>query len=114
MRAADILVHSVEALRADRRQATLSCLGIVCGVAAVVTALAIGEGARREALADVDALGIDNVIVDSPLMRLTLDDARTIARSVPAAAAIAPVRSGTVSVESAAVSLKVTAVGVTP
>jgi putative ABC transport system permease protein len=114
MRAADLFVHAIDSLKADRRQAALAGLGIVCGVAAVITALAIGEGARRAAMAEVETLGIDNVIADSPAMQLTLADARGIQRSVPGRTPIAPVRSARVRAETSAATLTVTAAGVTP
>jgi len=112
MRSADILANGVAALRADRRQTALAGAGIVCGVAAVVTALAIGDGARREALAEVAALGIDNVVLDSASMRLTASDASAIA-AVPGAAAVAPARTGQLQLETPAARLTAPAWGVT-
>jgi putative ABC transport system permease protein len=113
MRIADVAVHALGSLLADRRQSALASIGIVCGVAAVVTSLAIGEGARREALAEVEALGVDNVVVDSPSVRLTRADAATIERTFANARVVAPVRSGSVRIESAAATLTTMATGVT-
>jgi len=46
-----------------RLRSFLSVLGIICGVAAVFATLAIGEGAKREVLAGIRQLGLDNIIV---------------------------------------------------
>ncbi len=43
----------------------LATLGIVLGIAAVVAMLAIGEGGREEALRQIEAQGIDNIILRS-------------------------------------------------
>ncbi|RMG42515.1 MAG: FtsX-like permease family protein [Acidobacteria bacterium] len=44
---------------------TLTMLGMIFGVGAVVSMLAIGEGAEREALRIIDALGLRNIIVEA-------------------------------------------------
>jgi len=43
----------------------LTALGIIFGVAAVITMVAIGEGNKRRALADIQKLGARNIIVRS-------------------------------------------------
>ena len=50
-------------LALHKLRSTLSALGIVFGVAAVVAMLSVGEGARREILAEVGRLGINRVTV---------------------------------------------------
>jgi putative ABC transport system permease protein len=49
------------ALLAHRLRSALSIIGIVAGVATVITAFAIGEGARRQAMREIGALGIRNI-----------------------------------------------------
>jgi putative ABC transport system permease protein len=44
---------------------TLTLLGMIFGVGAVIGMLSIGEGAEREALSLIDALGLRNVIVEA-------------------------------------------------
>jgi len=44
-------------------RSALTMLGIVFGVAAVISMLAIGEGSRRKALAEIEKLGIRNIAV---------------------------------------------------
>ena len=50
----------LRSLTQHKLRSTLSILGVVFGVAAVVAMSSVGEGARREALAQVGALGIDS------------------------------------------------------
>src|SRR6059058_3913417 len=47
-------------------RSTLSILGVVFGVAAVVAMSSVGEGARREALEQLGALGVDSITVRAP------------------------------------------------
>ena len=65
MTAHDLLTQSTTGLLSHRLRTTLSSLGIVVGVATVVASLAVSEGARRAALADIGVLGIDNLFVRS-------------------------------------------------
>lgn len=100
----DLVDQALRALLAYRLRGVLSSLGIVFGIATVVTALAIGEGARREALAEIGALGIENLYVRSigkdgegPVASpraptLTADDARAIEQRVAGVKAVAAVR----------------------
>jgi putative ABC transport system permease protein len=80
-------------------RSTLSILGVVFGVAAVVAMSSVGEGARREAVAQIGALGIDTITLRvrpqaeaSPGPGLSLRDADTVRRVVPGVVAVAPVR----------------------
>ncbi|MBV5343023.1 ABC transporter permease, partial [bacterium] len=41
----------------------LTMLGIIFGVASVITMLSIGEGAKREAIAKYQDLGVNNIII---------------------------------------------------
>ena len=41
----------------------LTMLGIIFGVASVIAMLSIGEGAKREAIAKYQDLGVNNIIV---------------------------------------------------
>jgi putative ABC transport system permease protein len=52
-------------LRLHKLRSTLTSLGIILGVAAVIVVTAIGEGNKRAALRDIQALGATNVIIRS-------------------------------------------------
>ena len=46
-------------------RSALTSLGIIIGVGAVITMLAIGEGAKQKTLRDVNQLGATNIILRS-------------------------------------------------
>jgi len=52
-------------IRRHALRSLLTALGIIFGVAAVITNSAIGEGSKREALAQIEALGAKNIIIRS-------------------------------------------------
>ncbi len=62
---AEFLRIALEALGRYRLRTALSVLGVVLGVAAVIAMMSVSEGAAREALAQVDALGLDNIVAQS-------------------------------------------------
>jgi ABC-type antimicrobial peptide transport system permease subunit len=61
----EFLRIAVEALGRYRLRTALSVLGVVLGVAAVIAMMSVSEGAARDALAQVDALGLDNIVAQS-------------------------------------------------
>ncbi|HYU77595.1 MAG TPA: ABC transporter permease [Vicinamibacterales bacterium] len=61
----EFLRIATEALGRYKLRTSLSVLGVVLGVAAVIAMMSVSEGARREALAQVEALGLDNLVARS-------------------------------------------------
>lgn len=55
----------VQSVRLHRLRALLTILGVVLGVASVIIMLAVGEGARFEAVAAIKELGANNIIIKS-------------------------------------------------
>jgi len=53
----------IKGLQSNKLRALLTMLGIVFGVAAVVAMLSIGEGARQEALQQIELMGTNNIII---------------------------------------------------
>ena len=53
----------VEAIFANRIKSFLTALGIIFGVAAVISMLAIGNGAEQEILEQIKMVGVNNIIV---------------------------------------------------
>ena len=91
---------AVEALGRYRLRTALSVLGVVLGVAAVIAMMSVSEGAARDALAQVDALGLDNIVAQTigglnarGVMRrsLTAGDADRAHDLIPSAVLSAPV-----------------------
>ena len=58
----EFLHIAAEALGRYKLRTSLSVLGVVLGVAAVIAMMSVSEGARREALDQVQALGLDNLV----------------------------------------------------
>jgi putative ABC transport system permease protein len=63
----EIINVAVESLGAHKLRTFLTMLGIIIGVAAVISMLAIGEGAKREVLQQISILGINNIIVNAKI-----------------------------------------------
>jgi putative ABC transport system permease protein len=103
MTAAELFDQARQGLEMHRLRATLSLLGIVVGIGTVVASLAVGEGARRAAMQDIAALGIDNVFAravagaDNPRARaaapeLTREDAAAIQSGIAGVEGVAVTR----------------------
>jgi putative ABC transport system permease protein len=52
-------------LRLHKLRSFLTALGIILGVAAVITMVSVGEGSKREALLQIERLGAKNIIIRS-------------------------------------------------
>ncbi len=116
-----LLRLGMRGLLLHKLRSTLSILGVVFGVAAVVAMSSVGEGARREAIAQIGALGIDTITVRarpsteaSPRPGLRLSDAESLRNVVPNVVAVAPLREARLSAEAGSRHTDVVAVGTTP
>ena len=65
MRLADALTAAFENLLAHKLRSALTMLGMMFGVGAVISMLAIGAGAEQDALAMIEKMGVRNVVVRS-------------------------------------------------
>jgi len=54
---------AVEAIIANRIKSILTALGIIFGVAAVISMLAIGNGAEQEILEQIKLVGVNNIVI---------------------------------------------------
>jgi putative ABC transport system permease protein len=54
---------AIESIMANQMRSILTALGIIFGVAAVITMLAIGKGAQQEILEQIKMVGVNNIIV---------------------------------------------------
>ncbi len=59
---------AVEAIIANKVKSLLTALGIIFGVAAVISMLAIGNGAEQEILEQIKMVGVNNIIV-TPILQ---------------------------------------------
>jgi len=95
----EILRVALASIRGNLFRAALTMLGVIIGVAAVITMLALGTGAQRAVERQLDALGA-NVITVTTWMRfaqgiareqaLTTDDAVALRNEARNVAAVAP------------------------
>lgn len=76
-----VLQISLDSLGAHKLRTFLTMLGVIIGVAAVVSMLSIGEGAKEEALEQISILGITNIIVNARIPEETPSDERGLQRS---------------------------------
>src|SRR5688572_4769508 len=89
---------ALDALRANRLRSSLTMLGVIIGVAAVVALVAIGAGAKREVETQVEGLGSNLILVvpgqfefgSAPTVsRLRLEDVDLLGRVVGDRSAVA-------------------------
>jgi putative ABC transport system permease protein len=59
------LLQGVENLRMRKLRSLLTMLGMIFGVAAVVSMLSIGAGAQKQVMAYIEQLGVHNLIVEA-------------------------------------------------
>lgn len=102
---------AVEALIANRTRSLLTALGIIFGVAAVISMMAIGRGAKQEILEQIKLIGVNNIVITPVLEQdednfeqetegkeeskkfskgLDLEDLRAIQRLLPNISALSP------------------------
>ncbi len=62
---AELFKDSYRNLVRHKVRSMLTLLGVIFGVASVITMLALGEGAQRGVLAEIEGLGLKNIIVES-------------------------------------------------
>jgi putative ABC transport system permease protein len=99
---------AVESILSNKLKSILTALGIIFGVAAVISMLAIGKGAQQEILEQIKMVGVNNILI-SPIVQekesnndegekklnkfsrgLTLLDVRAIKNTIPAVKRISP------------------------
>jgi len=99
----DALRSAVDNLTAHKMRSTLSMLGMIFGVGAVIAMLSIGGGAERQVMEMIDRMGVRNVLVRSKEPReeeaqelrkkslgVSRRDAQAILEGVPGAELAAP------------------------
>ncbi|MFO1208315.1 MAG: ATP-binding cassette domain-containing protein, partial [Amaricoccus sp.] len=118
----EIVVMALMAMNAHRLRTSLTMLGIVIGIAAVVTVVALGSGAQQRVLADIAGLGTNTLEIfpgkdmgdvrSGRIRTLVAGDAGALALQAYAAAVTPTVQSsGTLRHAGTAASATVTGVG---
>jgi putative ABC transport system permease protein len=127
MKLLDTLLSALRSLRANKMRSALTALGIIIGIAAVITMLAVGEGAKRKVAEQLKSLGSNTMViipgtVTSSGVRLstgtrntlTESDAGAIAAEIPGVLAAAPGLRGTGQVVNGNLNWSTVIYGVTP
>ena len=127
MKAAATVQMATAALRTNRLRTALTALGVIIGVAAVVTMMAIGAGAQARVAQQIQSLGSNLIIVLSgsitaggvrlgsgSQLTITEDDAWAIQREVSSVEVVAPVMRGGVQVVFGSSNWSTALQGVTP
>jgi putative ABC transport system permease protein len=128
MRIARSLRLSARQLLAHRLRTVLALIGIIIGVAAVVVAVAVGNGAQRRVLSQIEAMGTDLLVVNAgevtkmsgrrqvrgTVTTLTPQDAEAVGMECPAVKAIAPGQSRKLQVKYGNLTTSTTVVGTLP
>jgi putative ABC transport system permease protein len=105
-----IVKVALKSLAANKLRSFLAMLGIIIGVGAVISMLAMGAGAKRDVMKRITAMGTDLLVV-RPAQRgsmgvmtgnyqnLTVDDAKAIIAEVPTIHELSPVVRGNAQVK---------------
>jgi putative ABC transport system permease protein len=119
---------AIYGLRDHKFRSFLTMLGIIFGTASVIAMISIGEGAKKQAMAKYQDLGVSNIIVrdkdltDTELEQvrvkfsqgLNIDDTRAIGEIVPGVRGIAPQSEAKLDAMYGDKSAKATVIGITP
>lgn len=105
------ILVALRALQVNKLRSALTMLGIVIGVAAVITMVAVGEGAQERVREQIRSLGSNLVVILSGAvtqggarlgfgsqLTITEDDAYAIAREVDGVLATAPMTRGSAQI----------------
>ena len=124
----DCLTTAVRALTSNKLRSILTMLGILIGVAAVISVISLGRAQEAETKVAFASLGSNLIYVvpgassgGGPMMgavgsgaTLTLEDAEAIARDAPSVAAVAPLVQLTVQIVAGRENVGAMIAGVTP
>ena len=120
----EIVRIALESIRANFMRATLTMLGVIIGVAAVITMVALGSGAQKAIDQQLQALGANILTINTGMwfMRgvsrqqntLTIDDAELLGREAVHLTAVVPEMSIRDQVKSGNRNLNVSITGTTP
>ncbi len=125
MRFFETLRVALAAIRSTSLRSFLTTLGIVIGVAAVITMVALGTGARAAVNAQLNALGSDLLSISPRQWRwrgiaaaggaqLTSDDALALMRDAPSLKAVVPTLANDQQVQIGAANASVDVMATTP
>ncbi len=106
----EVIGIALSAIRATKLRSFLTTLGMVIGVASVITMVALGSGAQVAVQEQLDALGTDILTIypghsfwhgvrSGPTSKLTIDDAEALMEGAPSLKAVVPSLTGELRVK---------------
>lgn len=126
MHAGESFKVGLQGLISNKTRAALTMLGIVFGVAAVISMMSIGEGAKIETLQQIELLGTNNIIIEknkpsaenknakaSYSPGLNLKDALSIKSINPFIESVTPIRTDELEVQYKSSTVKFMIIGTT-
>ena len=116
---------ALEALRANKLRSLLTMLGIIIGVGAVITMIALGSGAQKSVQDRIQALGptllsvypgqsFNRGVASDQRVSLTMDDDTALANNARFVTAVVPELSRSLQVQKGNLNINVNVVGTTP
>ena len=121
------LFSAWEGVRTHKLRSSLTILGIVIGVAAVIALMSIGRGVQTQILSQIESMGSDVITVfpgsvtergiagaGGSAITLTLEDAEAISEQVPYVAAVAPYSTASQQLIFGGENMNAQVIGVTP
>lgn len=123
----ELLGIAWQSILSNKMRSTLTILGIVIGIAAVITLVAVGRGAQAQTQKQIQGLGVNLIMVrpgNSAMggvssgfgssATLTFDDAMAIKAACPAVEESAPVYNGALQVQYGGQNLNTSITGTVP
>ena len=121
----EIVMVALEALRANKLRSLLTMLGIIIGVGAVITMIALGSGAQKSVQDRIQALGptllsifpgqnFRGGVAISGAVSLTFDDDTALANNIRYVTDVVPELTRNMQVQYGAQNINVSVVGSTP
>jgi putative ABC transport system permease protein len=121
----ETILVALSAIRANKLRSTLTMLGIIIGVAAVITMVALGSGARKAVQDQLQALGTDLLsvypgqswmrgVASGERVSLTTDDAEAIKGAARVITNVVPEFSRNMQVKLGNQNINVSILGTTP
>jgi putative ABC transport system permease protein len=125
VRTHEIVREALGAIRATRMRSLLTALGVVIGIAAVITMVALGSGAQAAVQRQLDALGTDLLSISSGRLysqgvattervNVTSDDALALRNEATTLKAVVPILDGDLQVKHGGRNVNVEVAATTP
>ena len=121
----EVFMVALSAIRANKLRSALTMLGIVIGVAAVITMVALGSGAQKAVQDQIERLGTDLLsvyagqswmhgVASQDRVSLTIDDATALEKVQGVLKNIVPELSGNRQIKLGNTNINVSVIGTTP